>query len=288
MLDKIKGGIFGVAVGDALGVSCEFMDPVQIKRMYGYVTEITGGGIFMFEEGEVSDDTEMTIAVAKGILKNSDNPIPSIGEEFIRWSDTLPKDMGIITEKVFEVYDGDWFYAAELAHRMNMGRSAGNGSLMRVLPVALFYSVLSQSIRIAHLQSKMTHHDDLASEACVLYTKIAHRLLNGESLRTSIKNEVTGTVYETVLYGEPSCDPDGYVVHTLQSVLYVLLSTNSFEEVVQTCTNNGFDADTTSAIAGGLAGIYYGFESIPKRYVDKLIKKDELLELSSNIASKRK
>jgi ADP-ribosyl-[dinitrogen reductase] hydrolase len=288
LLNKIKGGLFGVAVGDALGVSAEFLDPIQIKHLYGYITEITGGGIFSFEKGEVSDDTDMTLAVARGILQQPDNPYANIGKEFLKWKETFPKDIGNTIDHVLTHYDGDWFYAAEQAHVSFGGRSAGNGSLMRVLPVTLFYSDINEATRVAYYQSKMTHHDELASEACVLYTKIANHLLNGKSLAHSIKKEVEGTRYEVVLHGEPSGNPDGFVVNSLQWSLYYLLSTSSFEELVQHCVNAGYDADTTAAIAGGLAGIYYGFEGIPTRYINTLLKKDEIEQICLEIEQNRK
>mgnify|MGYP001031220524 CR=1 FL=1 len=288
MLDKIKGGLFGVAVGDALGVSAEFLDPIQIKHLYGYITEITGGGIFSFEKGEVSDDTDMTLAVARGILQQPDNPYPFIGKEFLKWKETMPKDIGNTIDHVLTHYDGDWFFAAEQAHRSFGGKSAGNGSLMRVLPVALFYSDINEATRVAYYQSKMTHHDELASEACVLYTKIAHHLLKGSALSSSIEQEVKGTRYELVLHGEPSGNPDGFVVNSLQWSLYYLLSTSSYEDLVQHCVNAGFDADTTAAIAGGLAGIYYGYSGIPSRYIQTLLDKDMIEQLSLELYKKRK
>lgn len=288
MIDKIKGGLFGVAVGDALGIPCEFFTPGQIEQLYGRVTEITGGGLFGFEKGEVSDDTDMTLCVAKGLLASPLDPYGAIGEAFLAWRDTKPKDMGNITESVFSMYNGDWFYAAEQAHQSMFGRSAGNGSLMRVLPVALFYQQVNEAVQVAHTQSKMTHYDDLASEACILYTKIAHRLLRGATLLHAIDSEVTGTRYESVLHEEPNVNPDGFVCNTLQWVLYTLLNTTTFEEVVVTLANLGHDADTTAAIAGGLAGIYYGYDAIPMRYIETLCIQEELHAIATELYAKRK
>ncbi|MEH7273683.1 ADP-ribosylglycohydrolase family protein [Neobacillus vireti] len=116
MLDKMKGGLIGFAVGDEMGVATEFMSPEEIKEQYGVVKEILSGGVFGFECGETSDDTAMTIAVAKGILANSTDPIEDIGKEFLKWKATNPKDIGITIATTFRHYHRDWFKAAELTH----------------------------------------------------------------------------------------------------------------------------------------------------------------------------
>ncbi|RAK20382.1 ADP-ribosylglycohydrolase [Anoxybacillus vitaminiphilus] len=90
MLDRIKGGLFGVAIGDALGATTEFMSAEEIRGTYGKVTDIIGGGWLDLLPGEVTDDTAMTIAVAKGIIRNKENPIAAIGEEFLKWYKTNP------------------------------------------------------------------------------------------------------------------------------------------------------------------------------------------------------
>ena len=125
MLDRIKGGLFGVAVGDALGATTEFMSAEEVRERYGKVTDIMGGGYFDLLPGEVTDDTAMTIAVAKGIIRNKENPIAEIGEEFLKWYKTNPPDVGIIIRTVLRRYQGDWFAAAVQACEELGGRCAG-------------------------------------------------------------------------------------------------------------------------------------------------------------------
>lgn len=276
MLDKIEGGLFGLAVGDALGGTTEFMSEREIKERYGRINEIIGGGCWNLKPGETTDDTEMTICVLKGIIASPQNPIKEIGKEFLRWWKTDPKDIGITVQTAFNFYQGDWFQAAEKAHDELDGKSAGNGTLMRCLPVALAYSDLQKINEVSALQSQMTHYDDLASEACIIYNRIASRLLNGEALEQAIQAETKHTRYASSGVREPDCPPDGYVVHTMEWVLYWLLSSNSFEEVVIGAANMGNDSDTISAIAGGLKGIEIGFRKIPSRFTDKLLLKDDL------------
>lgn len=177
MLNKIKGGLFGLAIGDALGGTTEFMTPEEIKKKHGKVTEIIGGGVWDLEVGETTDDTAMTIAVAKGLIANPQDPIEEIGKYFLLWEETDPKDIGVTIRTVFHYYQSDWFEAAQKAHQILGGKSAGNGSLMRCLPIAFAYSGLAKIEEISALQSKITHHSDLASEAAS-YRKITAPLLN--------------------------------------------------------------------------------------------------------------
>ena len=274
-MTRIKGGIYGVAVGDALGGTTEFMTEQEIKEKHGYLTEIIGGGVWSLEPGEVTDDTMMTLCVADGILENTEEPVEAIGRFFMEWYQSRPKDIGNIIRSVFEQFEGDWFEAAFIAH-MDMGQSGGNGSLMRCLPVALAYKELSDIDRVTIMQSRMTHYDPRCAEVCVMYNRIAHRLLQGEDLGTSIKAEIAGSEYEDSIKAHPDCPPSGFVVHTFRWVLHILLHTTTFEEVVQKAANLGGDSDTIGAIAGGLAGIYYSYEGIPAKYKNAILIKERL------------
>jgi ADP-ribosyl-[dinitrogen reductase] hydrolase len=276
VLDKVKGALYGLAIGDALGGTTEFMSKAEIERVYGRVTEIIGGGCWQLEPGETTDDTAMTIAVAKGILTNPDNPIPHIGEEFLAWAQSGPKDIGNIVRCAIRAYRGNWFEAAERAHEESGGLSAGNGSLMRCLPVALAYPDKGRMEEITAVQSKMTHFDPLADEACLIYNRIANRMLNGEKLRDAMRTEVQDTRYAAALDREPSVPPSGYVLHTLLWVVHILNTSPDFESAVQFAANLGGDADTIGAIAGGLAGLECGFAALPKRYVEKILVGAEL------------
>ncbi len=282
--DKIKGALYGLAIGDALGGTTEFMNKAEIEKRYGRVTEIIGGGFWQLEPGETTDDTAMTIAVARGILANPENPIEQIGEEFLSWAKTGPKDIGNIIGNVFREYRGNWFEAAERVHEQSGGKSAGNGSLMRCLPVALAYADEHQMQQVTVLQSKMTHFDPLADEACLIYNRNARRMLNGEALRDALRKEVQGTRYAPALDREPSVPPDGFVVHTFLWVVHILNTSADFESAVQYAANLGGDSDTIGAIAGGLAGLECGFAALPTRYVEKILVRAELDRLAEGLA----
>ena len=287
MLDRIKGGLFGVAVGDALGATTEFMSAEEVRERYEKVTDIMGGGYFDLLPGEVTDDTAMTIAVAKGIIQSPDNPIPVIGEEFLRWYDTKPKDVGTIIRTVFSIYNGDWFDTAIKACEKLNGRCAGNGSLMRCLPIALAYADKEKMEEITALHSRMTHADERATEACLIYNRVAFRVLQGEPLAKAIRKEVEHTRYEPLLMVTPVYPPDGYVVHTMGWVLHWLLRCESFEDVVISAVNMGGDSDTIAAIAGGLKGLEVGYHQLPSRFTEKIVCADELEELAVQLVNIR-
>lgn len=272
-LDKIKGALFGLAIGDALGGTTEFMTKKEIKEQYDYLTDIIGGGVWNLAPGETTDDTAMTLAVAEGIIANPSDPIEEIGKKFLEWEATIPKDIGIATKQSLHNYKimQDWSKAAEEA-KSKLKRVAGNGALMRTLPVALAYNDLEKITEITKRQAEMTHFDSKSTNACISYNMIAYHILNGQSLDDAIAIPLAGYKAEQ----EPDCKPTGYVIDTYRWVLYALKKSNSFEEVIQMLANEGEDTDTTAAIAGGLAGLHYGFSVLPKKYLDILEDKDRI------------
>ncbi|OCA87639.1 ADP-ribosyl-[dinitrogen reductase] hydrolase [Bacillus sp. FJAT-27225] len=286
MLDKLKGSLYGLAIGDALGGTTEFLTKQEIARRYGKLTQIIGGGVWKLEKAETTDDTAMTLAVARGILANPAEPVEPIGAEFLAWKRTNPKDIGNIIATVLSIYKGNWEEAARTAHFTYLGKkSAGNGTLMRCLPVALAYRDLATVEKVTKAQSKMTHYDELADETCIIYNRAAWRVLNGEDLKEAIKAEITGTRYEEVLNGAPpQCEQSGFVVDTMKWVLHWLLVSDSFAEAVIGAANEGYDTDTVAAIAGGLAGLACGFNALPDEYTSSLLNKEELDEISEKLA----
>ncbi|MGG1518151.1 ADP-ribosylglycohydrolase family protein [Paenibacillus oryzisoli] len=281
--DRIKGGLYGVAIGDALGGTTEFMGEAEVAAEYGYLTDIIGGGVWGLRPGEVTDDTMMTLCVAEGLLASPADPVAAIGERFLAWYASRPKDIGNIVRRTLASYRGDWF-AAALATHDALGQSAGNGTLMRCLPVALGCAELPEVERLSRQQSAMTHYDERCAEACVIYNRIAHRLLRGEGLAAAVRQELVGTAYADIAAGAlPGCEPTGYVVHTFRWVLYIVLEAADFSDAVQRAANLGGDSDTIGAIAGGLAGIACGFAQLPKAYAVKILIRSELDEVSERL-----
>ncbi|HHW31103.1 MAG TPA: ADP-ribosyl-[dinitrogen reductase] hydrolase [Clostridiaceae bacterium] len=286
--NRILGGLFGVACGDALGGTLEFMSKYEIEREYGYLKDIIGGGCWDLEPGEVTDDTMMTIAVAEGILDNPDNPVEDIGKHFIKWYDSRPKDIGNIIRIALGEYkrSKDWTKAALYAHEATGGMSAGNGSLMRCLPVALYYDDIEKMLEITTSQSLLTHYDQKATDACQFYNLLAYHYLNYEKSKIAAIIEYIEQYpeYKQVFHlSKKELMPTGYVVDTLICALWCFINTSSFEDAVCEAANLGGDTDTIAAITGGLAGVFYGHEAIPAGWKEKILVRERLYSIAEKI-----
>jgi ADP-ribosyl-[dinitrogen reductase] hydrolase len=165
--DRIRGALYGVACGDALGAPLEFLNAESIWQQHGYVREMIGGGWLNVKPGEVTDDTQMTVAVARGIVEQPHDPIPAIGRHFVEWYASRPKDVGAtcssaISKAVSSASDkeaptaGDWIDAALWTDQIMGGKSAGNGSLMRTAYIGLYCVDENDAYNIAGAISKMT------------------------------------------------------------------------------------------------------------------------------------
>ncbi len=271
-MDVARGALYGVAVADALGATLEFMSAAEIARRYGTLRDIVGGGWLALRPGQVTDDTEMTLAVAEGIAEQPDAPVEAVGHRFIEWLDTQPRDVGRTCAVALNyARRRGWADAARFAHDDLGGRSAGNGSLMRSAYPGLWYADRAQALRVAVELSRMTHYDPLASEACELYTAaIWDMARGGVPARQALKAAFGGTRYQAALAGQARLDPTGFVVDTLNCALDAVACTSSLEDAIVRAVNLGGDADTVGAVAGGLAGAMYGYDSIPTRWREAL------------------
>lgn len=296
LIDKIRGGIFGVAVGDALGATLEQMTQEDILEIYGRHTEITGGGWLSLKPGEFTDDTRMTLAVAQGLITNSGDPQHEIGIKFIEWFNTKPKDIGTTTRIALcsFIETGSWSKSAAKTRELLNNRVCGNGCLMRTLPITFAYlNDLPRMSLISRQTAAMTHPDIEAELCCAFYNRFAAFLVDGEDKRKAFDRALNDlkpiltSPGERDLYMLLSSAPflclsglrsSGYVIDTLIASIVAFLQFDSFEEIVVEAVNLGGDADTLGATAGGLAGTYYGFGAIPQRWLDRLQEKEILEE----------
>lgn len=293
--NRICGAMYGVAVGDALGAPLEFMDATGIQMQHGTVRDMIGGGWLGVRPGECTDDTQMTLAVAHGIVEEPDDPVEAIGRHFVEWVNGRPKDVGAtcassihramhIAENPASPSKDDWFNAAAATHTLMNGRSAGNGSLMRTAYVGLYYKSEGDVIRKAKQISKMTHYDEETAVDCAVYSAILNRMVNESSIlirkqlliHYACRARFCNCRYS---YDLLSCTgyvprPTGYVVDSFAAALHCIFTTSSFEDAVIKAVNLGGDADTIGAITGGLAGALYGYEAIPERWTKCLAPKD--------------
>jgi ADP-ribosyl-[dinitrogen reductase] hydrolase len=267
ILDRARATLFGVAVGDALGATTEFMTPAEIRDRYGVHREIVGGGWLKLAPGQVTDDTEMTLCVARGIVGSGRWSLGPIADHFARWLARGPADVGATCRRGIEEYREKGRLEAPPDER-----GAGNGAAMRVAPVAL-YTLGNEELlsRLAVEQAHITHHHPLSDAACVSVGKMIQRGLIGAPLPVlrATAEELAARHPEFRLEGYDG-ESSAYVVDTLRTVFDAFFSTDTFEDCVVKTVNRGGDADTTGSIAGAIAGALYGFDAIPRRWLQAL------------------
>ena len=267
IVDRARAALLGAAVGDALGATTEFMKPAQIRDRFGVHREIVGGGWLKLSPGQVTDDTAMTLCVARGIAESGGWDLKGIADRFAHWLSGGPADVGATCRRGILEY----VKTRRLAAAPNEW-DAGNGAAMRVAPVAL-YALGNEELlsRLAVEQAHITHHHPLSDAACVTVGKMVQRGILGEPLPglRAAAEELAARHPEFRFEGYDG-EATGYVVNTLRTVLDVFFSTQGFEECLVKTVNRGDDADTTGAIAGAIAGARYGFSAIPGRWLRAL------------------
>ena len=313
---KVRAALLGLACGDALGAPAEFKDKAYIQTKWGRLTEMVGGGAWL--PGEWTDDTGMTLCVAEGILANPNDPIAETGQRFLEWRKTA-KDVGSTISAALSAFQGDWPAAAQSIPQVKQGKAAGNGSLMRTLPVALAYGphkqlMLTMSARL----SAMTHWDSQAEACCAVYCLWINNLLDGQSLqdgwrqalqegravaaRSAATPQTPGgasslntplwqrlQAVESLTYSQlqPS-GYAGYVVECLEAAAWCCLHAPSLEDALVQAVNLAGEADTIAAVAGGVAGAYWGGQPLPQRWLDRLYRRDDLERTADKLATLRR
>lgn len=253
-MSKLRSAIYGFAIGNALGVPYEFKE-----RFTFTCTDMIGHGTWNQEAGTWSDDTSLTLATAKSIKDKGAIDIIDIRKNFEAW---LYHNEFTANGLVFDV-GGTTREAIELGHGIDGFYDNGNGSLMRILPLA--FTDASDN-DIANV-SAITHAHEISKNSCIEYIYIARKLINEEKyIDEEIKN-----------LDESEIKSGGFVLDTLKASLWCILNTDNYKDAVLRAVNLGSDTDTTAAVTGGLAGIIYGYDAIPKEWIDKL-KNKELIE----------
>lgn len=265
--DRARAAFLGLALGDALGATVEFMTQPEIRAAHGMHREIVGGGWLHLRPGAVTDDTDMSLCIARAVDAAGGWSARAVADRLASWLRSGPLDVGntcragirrYLLEGTLQGPPGEW--------------DAGNGAVMRVLPVALLTlgdgALLS---RLAVEQARLTHHHPLSDAACVLVGRLVHLACLGLSMRRLKQTAAEAAAAEPRLAFAPYRGlSTGYVVDTMQTVLHHFFTTRSFEECLVAVVNRGGDADTTGAIAGAIAGAYYGLEELPRRWLRRL------------------
>jgi ADP-ribosyl-[dinitrogen reductase] hydrolase len=291
VMDRGRGALLGLAVGDALGTTIEF----QPRDSYQKQTEMTGGGPFELQPGQWTDDTSMALALADSLSAHPLFDATDLMDRFLRWRTEGENscngrcfDIGMTTAEALSRYcqDGNPF-----AGTMDE-QSAGNGSLMRLSPVALAALHEPDEVRrIAAKQSLTTHGAPQAVEACVWFADLLRRAILGEPKASLLApsawdgHKDMRSVAAGKWRGQPRVriHSTGYVIHTLAAALWSVEQTNSFEDAVVLAVNLGDDADTVGAVTGQLAGALYGVSAIPERWLAILARREHILTMADSL-----
>jgi ADP-ribosyl-[dinitrogen reductase] hydrolase len=267
--ERAAGAYLGLAVGDALGATLEFLTPREIRGRYGEHRDIVGGGWLNLRKGRVTDDTEMSLALGRSILSSGRVDAKAVAEAFSAWMRTKPVDMGNTVRRGIARYR----HTGETEVPPNE-YDAGNGACMRCLPVALAYlgaddTELAEANR---LQSHVTHHSELADcGTLTVIHMVQSALLHGDSARLrGLADGLARTEQRYRYTGRPLENPGGYLAETLVAVFQSLFARDSFESALVDVVNRGGDADTTGAILGMIVGGLDGVGAIPRRWVTAL------------------
>lgn len=305
--DSIKAALFGLAVGDAVGVPAEFRSRQGLKQ--NPVVDMQGYGSHNQPPGTWSDDSSLSFCLAEALCDGFD--LNKIAGNFIRWrydgwwtphGDVF--DIGITTSAAIgHLTTGT---RPDLAGGFDESEN-GNGSLMRILPL-LFYvqhKPVAERYRLTEQVSSITHGHIRSVIACFYYLEYARLLLEGmdkteayQTVKPVVKdylhsqriNKEEISKFNRLLEGdvweaeEDAVQSSGYVLHSLEASLWCLLTTGNYKEAVLKAVNLGQDTDTTGAITGGLAGLLYGFKSIPADWLAVLARKEDIEALATRFS----
>ena len=293
--NKIADILFGCAVGDVLGVPYEFMG-----RETFYCTDMSEYGTHNQPKGTWSDDTSMTLCLADCIAKGFS--VEKLAENFLRWYE---KSEFTANGELFDIGNATSTALARIKSGVKCTLaggadewSNGNGSLMRIAPLAL-YTIdmpIEKRFEICRQVSSITHRHQTSILACFLYLEFLRNLMLGNSLESSLEkivetkkiaiklgvdNSVVQKFYlfdeEIRKLSESEISSSGYVVDTFIASIWCVLNTNSYKEAVLKAVNLGDDTDTTGAVTGVIAGILYGYNNIPEKWISSL-KNKELID----------
>jgi ADP-ribosyl-[dinitrogen reductase] hydrolase len=294
--DRFRGCLLGLAAGDAVGTTVEFSS----RSSFPPVTDMTGGGPFRLQPGQWTDDTSMALCLATSLLEREGFDARDQMERYCRWHEE-----GYLSS-TGRCFDIGTTVAAALRRFRETGdpmagsthpRSAGNGCIMRLAPVPMFFYPDLDAVEHQSAESSRTTH---AATECVdasrLFGRIVARALLGRPKDEVLFGDAdTFTGAATIVdiargsyrdKAESDIEGSGYVVRSLEAALWCFLRTDSFDAAILRATNLGDDADTTAAVCGQVAGAFYGESGIPRRWLERLTMRSEITELADGMAGR--
>jgi ADP-ribosyl-[dinitrogen reductase] hydrolase len=293
MRDRAIGALLGLAVGDAVGTTLEFKERDSCQPL----TDMVGGGPFDLKAGEWTDDTAMALALADSLRGRNDLDEHDLLQRFVDWRDQGTYsctgdcfDIGITTSTALT----RWQQTGNLHSGSTDPNSAGNGSLMRLAPVAIrFWRDRAKLRDVAARQSKTTHAAPEAVDACVAFAEVLADAIEGLPMSEVLRNrsgDYTGQI-DKIMKGSwrgkqrDDMRASGYVAHTLEAALWSVGRTSNYRSAVLMAANLGEDADTTAAVAGQLAGALYGASGVPAGWKDDVAWGARIIATASGLLS---
>ncbi len=294
-VERFRGALLGLAVCDALGTTLEFRPPGSFKPL----TDMIGGGPFHLAPGQWTDDTSMALCLAESLIECGGFDPEDQMRRYLRWwregywsSTGVCFDIGGTTSAALANFEssGDPFSGSDHEH------SAGNGCIMRLAPVPMYYAHdEAQAVRISGESSRTTHGSRICIDACRYMASILIGALNGEPKKQLFAPErwnygLLALPIEQVQLGgflvnsPPRIRGTGYVADCLEAALWAFALTDNFESGALKAVNLGDDADTTGAVYGQIAGAFYGESAIPQRWLDLLHRRDDIASLAERLA----
>ena len=314
--NKVVDALLGVAIGDAVGVPYEFTSREEMQA--NPATDMIGHGTYNQPKGTWSDDSSLTLCLAESLVGGYN--LKDMSERFIKWMDEAywtahnqVFDIGITTSiaisRLRELIDEG--NLDELKRQKDYGneRDNGNGSLMRIIPL-LFHikgKPIKEQFNIVWEVSALTHRHIRAAMSCMIYLNVAEKLLEGKDkvdaykeMRVEIAelwdaidlSEKERKHFDKVIQNDirdtriDDLKTGGYVIEVLESSIWFFLNKNSYKDTILSIINLGHDTDTSAAIAGGLAGSYYGQEEMPQEWVASIARLDDIVELTGMMNEK--
>ncbi len=267
IFNRALGAYLGFACGDALGATVEFMSPSQIQTAYGVHKDIIGGGWLALAPGEVTDDTQMSLALGQAIIDHQSWNLQAVADNFLAWLNSNPPDVGNTCRRGIARYRDNGTLIG-VPH----DDEAGNGACMRNLPVVL--ATLNRPDYFAQWsleQARITHHHPLSDAATLALGRMTNLLITGQGVDACLQEaERLISQHSQFAYQPYPGKASAYIVETVQTVLHCFFNSDNFESCLIATVNQGADADTTGALAGMLAGARYGLEQIPERWLGRL------------------
>lgn len=289
---RFRGCLTGLAVGDALGTTVEFQPPGS----FAPITDMTGGGPFNLQPGQWTDDTAMALCLATSLVERGGFDPYDQMRRYVRWyregyfsATGQCFDIGNTVRAALERFE----HSGEPMAGSTDPRSAGNGGLMRLAPVAMAWALQApETSHFAAEATRTTHAAEEALDASRLFATQLRHALNGEDKHIILvghRARISAPAIVEIAKGDVAgWDPatiagTGYVVDSLRAALWCFATTEDFASAVLKAANLGDDADTTAAICGQLAGAYYGVQGIPQHWREKIAMADTINALSDQL-----